>query len=108
MISVHVYKTAERLKGAVAAARHAKKPLFVGEFGVPGAPSAEARRQFGELLGLIETCHVPLAALWVFDFPRQDEWNVTATNDRAYQLKAVSQANGRMRPGAATRPAGAP
>lgn len=105
VISVHVYKAPERLKGAAAAARRAKKPLFVGEFGVLGAPSAEARRRFAELLALIETHRACLAALWVYDFARQEEWNVTATNDRAYQLKVISEANRRMRTEASIPPA---
>jgi len=41
---------------------------------------------------------VPLAALWVYDFSGQDaDWNVTATNGRAYQLEAVAEANARLR-----------
>ncbi len=41
---------------------------------------------------------MPLAALWVYDFSGQDaDWNVTATNGRAYQLEAVAEANARLR-----------
>jgi len=103
-ISVHVYKTPERLDGALAAAIRAKKPLFVGEFGVPGPASAENRKRFADLLGLIERSSVPLAALWVYDFARQRDWSVTASNARSYQLRAVAAANRRLRSPATTAP----
>jgi hypothetical protein len=46
----------------------------------------------------MEKAEVPLAALWVYDFPGQnDTWNVTATNDRTYQLQAIAEANARIR-----------
>ena len=104
VISVHLYQAPRRLGGAIAAAGRARKPLFVGEFGVSGPPSAETRKRFGELLGLIERSGVPLAALWVFDFGGQDEWSVTASNARAYQLRAIGEANRRIRSAAATAP----
>jgi hypothetical protein len=79
------------------------KPLFVGEFGVPGNPTPESRRRFAEVLAQIERLQVPLAALWVFDFDGQaTDWSVTATNARAYQLQAVAEANRRLR---GTKPA---
>ena len=87
-----------RLDQALAVAQAARKPLFVGEFGVPGAPTEETRTKFAKLLSAIETHHVPLAALWVFDFDDQaKDWNVTATNERKWQLDAIQQANERMR-----------
>jgi hypothetical protein len=47
---------------------------------------------------------VPLAALWVYDFKGRDaSWNVTATNERAYQLWAISEANARVRANLARR-----
>jgi hypothetical protein len=95
-ISVHVYDpTADRLAQAVRAAGKTNKPLFVGEFGVQG-DSPEARRQFQTLLGLIEQMDVPLAALWVFDYRQQTDWNVTADNGRRDQIKAIAETNKRM------------
>ena len=100
-LCVHAYDlTADlcRLDQALAVAQAARKPLFVGEFGVPGAPTEETRTKFAKLLSAIETHHVPLAALWVFDFDDQaKDWNVTATNERKWQLDAIQQANERMR-----------
>jgi hypothetical protein len=82
----------------MAVARHLKKPLFVGEFGVPGTPTAESRKRFEEQLELLRQHDVPLAALWVFDFDGQAaDWNVTATNARKEQLAAVAEANRRLR-----------
>lgn len=87
-----------RLDQAMSVARVEKKPLFVGEFGVPGAGTAEAKAQFAAILSAIETNRVPLAALWVFDFDGQaKDWNVTATNGRGWQLEAIQQANERMK-----------
>jgi hypothetical protein len=100
-LSVRGYDLAtdiERLAQAMAVAQVVKKPLFVGEFGVPATATAEAKGKFATILTAIETNRVPLSALWVFDFTSQaKEWNVTATNDRSWQLDAVQQANARMR-----------
>jgi hypothetical protein len=87
-----------RLDQAMTVARAVKKPLFVGEFGVPGATTAESKEKFTTILAAIETHRVPLSALWVFDFDGQaKDWNVNATNDRSWQLDAVQQANERMK-----------
>lgn len=86
-----------RLDQAMAVAQAVKKPLFVGEFGVPGAATGEAKVTFATILSAIETNRVPLSALWVFDFDSQaKDWNVNATNDRSWQLDAIQQANERM------------
>lgn len=112
VVSVHVYRdpmkrfgrevgAAEFLKLAVAVARKAGKPLFVGEFGAGEAepPNAEGtRKHFEGILAATEAAGVPLAALWVYDFAHQDKvWNVVPTNARAYQLDAVAAANQRLR-----------
>ena len=87
-----------RLDQAMAVARLAKKPLFVGEFGVPGAPTAESKTKFAAILSAIETNRVPISALWVFDFNFQSkDWNVNPTNDRSWQLDAIQQANERIK-----------
>ncbi len=99
-LSVRAYDTSDtdRLGAALGVAAQVHKPLFVGEFGVPGKPTPESRKRFAEILGRLESEQVPLAALWVFDFDGQaDDWSVTATNARAYQLEAVGQANRRLR-----------
>ena len=101
-LSVRAYDTSDtdRLNAAMGVAAQVHKPLFVGEFGVPGKPTPESRRRFAEILAKLESEAVPLAALWVFDFDGQaDDWSVTATNDRAYQLEAVGEANRRLRAG---------
>jgi len=70
--------------------------VFAGEFGVKG-PRSQSETGFRALLAAIETNPVPLAAVWVFDFKPQDkDWNITATNDRAFQLTAVAEANRRL------------
>jgi hypothetical protein len=99
VISVHAYgDSLDQIAPAARIAAGLKKPLFVGEFGVPGPPDAKTREQFAALLAAIEKARVPLAALWVYDFGGQDEtFNVTAGNVRAYQLKAIAEANERIR-----------
>jgi hypothetical protein len=103
VISVHWYPDhhdLQSLKLSLDAAAMAGKPLFVGEFGVPGSPTEQSRARFTQALQVVEQ-QVPLAALWVFDFrgpnKTQLEWNVTADNERSYQLRAVAQANQRLR-----------
>lgn len=110
VLSVHVYPRAkgeypahagnpvELISRLQTMARRSKKPLFIGEFGVPRqADRDRERQQFGELLAAIETNKVPLSALWVFDLSMQNkDWNVTFENDRAYMLELVGQANRRM------------
>jgi len=110
MISIHLYAHQEErfnrvvnckelLKTALDAAVKAKKPLFVGEFGVSEKLGPElVRKRFTEMLATIEKSGVPLTALWVYDYPLQKgTGNVTAANNRAYQLKAIQQANQRIR-----------
>lgn len=96
-LSVRAYDAASdlpRLAAAMEVARVARKPLFVGEFGVPGADTPASRAQFAAILQALATNRVPLAALWVFDFDSQAaDWNVTATNGRGWQLDAVQRAN---------------
>lgn len=87
-----------RLAQAVTVARAEQKPLFVGEFGVPGNDTPAARADFATILSAMETNQIPLSALWVFDFDYQaKDWNVTTTNGRAWQLEAIQQANERLR-----------
>ena len=98
VLSVHAYKgDVGRIRPTMGIAARAKKPLFIGEFGVPGGPSPQTEKEFAEMLATIEREGVPLAALWVFDYGGQDELSVTATNGRAWQLKAVAGANARIR-----------
>ncbi|MDQ2798315.1 MAG: hypothetical protein M3Y13_01580 [Armatimonadota bacterium] len=92
VISVHLYSPDDPLTLALAIASRAKKPLFAGEFGAT-TPAA-----FHALLARIEREHVPLAALWVFDRSDADDpFNVSATNRRAYQLEALTEANDQIK-----------
>ncbi len=99
VISVHAYgDDVNRIAETMEIARKAHKPLFAGEFGVEGAKTDKSVKEFTELLQTIEDERVPLAALWVYDHNDQDKsWNVTATNERAWQLQAVAKANERIR-----------
>ncbi|MBM3290785.1 MAG: glycoside hydrolase family 5 protein, partial [Candidatus Hydrogenedentes bacterium] len=83
------------------ASRTSGKPLFVGEWGArddaEGPARDAARRDNFELITAIDRNNVPLAALWVYDFPEQDSFaNVTSANGRKYLLKAVELANHRI------------
>jgi hypothetical protein len=98
-LNVHVYSDdMPRISWSVRAAKLIDKPLFIGEFGVPGT-GPEVEKTFRRMLELIEESDTPLAALWVFNLSSQNEdpfFNVTADNARAYQLKEVSEANARL------------
>jgi len=97
VISVHAYGDYRRLGPTIEIARRAGKPLFVGEFGVEGT-SEDTRAKFAEMLSYMESLGVPLACLWVYRYPNQDDtWNVTADNARSYMLGALRDANRRMR-----------
>lgn len=96
VISVRCYAgDIVRLALAAEVAARAGRMLFIGEFGAPGTgPQAEA--EFRRTLEAVEKSGAPLAALWVFDYPAQSEWNVTATGPRSWQLKEVAEANSRL------------
>lgn len=83
---------------AMRVASAARKPLFIGEFGVDrNTGSLEQQRAlFQQFLDAIEKNRVPLSAFWVFELPSQTECNVDFGNDRAFQIEMVSQANKRM------------
>lgn len=90
----------ELLRPTLDIAAKARKPLVVEEFGTDEKTGSEAARaEFNKMLSAIEKTHVPMAALWVYDFSGQkDTYSVSATS-RAYQLEAISEANKRMREG---------
>ena len=95
VLSVHTYaEDIARIVPCAEAARKAHKPLFVGEFGVPGARTPEHERQFQDLLDTLRRERVPLSALWVFDFAWQGkDYSVTPDNERGWQLEAIQKAN---------------
>jgi hypothetical protein len=104
VISVHAYggndyeDVPAAIRAAAAVAARVRKPLFVGEFGAPG-PAAKSEQEFRTLLAAIEQAAVPLAALWNYDQASNDPdplWNVTATNERGYQLRAIAEVNARL------------
>jgi hypothetical protein len=114
MISVHLYRKQVRnrwgkkgssyeeiLSLCMRAAASADKVLFVGEFGAtdayPDTREKDVRQEHLAMLEAIEKTGVPLAALWVFDFPHQEkDWNISTTNKRAYLLDLVVEANKRL------------
>ena len=110
-ISVHVYplydhayfpekvRLRELLHVCNEAAQSAGKPLFLGEFGASRELGEEMERAFFlAFLGAIEDLEIPLAAAWVYDFPHQKAtYSVTETNERAYMLDALREANRKIR-----------
>lgn len=96
-LSVHAYEEENLVRFAwlERAASRQGRPVFVGEFGVKAAvdENGAGRAEFARLLEAIRRAGFPLAALWVYDYARQPEWNVTAANARAWQLDAVAAAN---------------
>ncbi|MDD5140843.1 MAG: cellulase family glycosylhydrolase [Verrucomicrobiales bacterium] len=105
LICVHCYQdngsdNFRRLDDAAVAARNLGKPLFVGEFQYPlkyGPASPEARKSMEDFLARLDRLQVPLAALWVFDYsPQEKDRNVTATNQRAWELSLLREHNERL------------
>jgi len=105
-ISVHVYPVKDKkyvgraknveevIKFSQELALSAKKPLFIGEFGVPNSYSNEVQSVYKRMIKAIKKNKVPLSALWVYDFSKQDkEWNITFDNNRKYMLQIISEAN---------------
>ncbi len=110
--SLHVYAThdvtkelaawatnhADYLGPIVAQARAMKRPVWIGEFGLPSkGDDAEVRAKFEALIDAMERTGVDLAAVWVFDLANQKEWSATFANPRAYMLRLVAEANRRWR-----------
>ncbi|MBI1176496.1 DUF4038 domain-containing protein [bacterium] len=92
VISLRLYvdDDATRIDWAVRAAHKLGKPIFIGEFGVPGGETPANQERFSRWEKLIKENDIPLAALWVFDFDAQSrDWNVTPANNRAWQLEAL-------------------
>lgn len=79
-----------------------KKPLFIGEFGAQEAQYgvSGARGKYFEILEAIEAYEVPLAAVWVFDYPPHDAdpgINISPSNGpREYMLEAIQSLNTRL------------
>ena len=75
----------------------AKRPVFVGEFGVSVSKDGSAvRGEFQTLLNDLDVAGTDLAAFWVFDLPSQNkDWNVTFDNDRACMISLTVEANRR-------------
>ena len=106
VISIHVYPNKDNkyvgraksieevIKISQNFAQAAKKPLFIGEFGVHKSYCKNIKPIYNELINAIKKHDVPLAALWVYDFIGQDkERNVTFDNDRKYMLQMINEAN---------------
>jgi hypothetical protein len=97
-ISVHAYEDDDqRFALAMEVSRKLNKPLFIGEFGMPGE-TPEYAEKFRRMLKAIADHQVPIAAMWVFDLKTQKEWNITADNARAWQLDLISEANKSFQP----------
>ena len=79
------------IKVAQEFALSAKKPLFVGEFGVSKKYPLDHLETFNEFINAIEKYKVPLSAIWVYDFDDQsNDWNITFENDRSYMLDIIT------------------
>jgi hypothetical protein len=105
-LCIHAYEADDiaRMGSATEAARTSGKPLFVGEFGVPGGDTPEARENLAKQLDALLAHKVPLAAIWVYDYTGQDKvWNITTANERAWQLQMAAEKNRAMQSAAKAR-----
>lgn len=116
VISIHLYPASAKdgyfadeeadldklIATSMEASRIHGKPLFLGEFGtqeVHFGPEL-ARQLYTQLLAAIERNNVPLAAMWVFDYPPHDGEegiNVSpAKGPREYMLQEIMKLNERL------------
>jgi len=108
--SLHVYAThdvtkelagwatnhVDYLGPVVAQARALKRPVWIGEFGLPyKGDEEEIRAKFVGLIDAMERTGVDLAAVWVFDLANQPDWTLTFGGPRAGLLRLVAEANRR-------------
>jgi hypothetical protein len=96
-ISVHAYEDDDqRFASAMEVSRRLGKPLFVGEFGAQGETPKQAAK-FKRLLKAVVDHGIPLSALWVFDYAKQKDFNVSPGNARAWQLDLIAEANRQLK-----------
>lgn len=87
LISMHIY---ENFSEAYHSASHQlKKPIFVGEFGVPGegeAVKAAFKDRFARVNAISD-----FSAIWVFDYQVNDtNWYVNAASPRSWVLDMIT------------------
>jgi hypothetical protein len=98
-ISLHAYEDDDqRFATAMELSRELNKPIFIGEFGAQHE-TPEQVAKCRRLLKAIIDHDIPLATLWVFDYPKQKDFNITADNSRAWQLELISEANRTLKHG---------
>lgn len=82
-----------------ALATELQRPIFIGEFGLAEGGKfnpEQVKTRFRDIIAGMEAANIDLAAVWVFDLPSQGkDWNVTFSNERAYMLQDVIEANRR-------------
>ena len=96
--------TEEFYRATVEAASEQNRPVFLGETGLSRSASdadgESTRETFDRVLSAVVESGIPLAAVWVYDAKVNrglvEKWNVTFENDRAYQLRALREANDRL------------
>lgn len=95
LISAHLYqKDLDRLDNLVQAAGKVRKPVFIGEFQVPDPDALDARARFAGFLDALARHNVPLAAMWVYDYPTQEQkFSVSGSNARSWQLSLLRDWN---------------
>lgn len=112
LLSLHFYPTDEpnaammlrndsekQLGALVNAGKSIGKEVFIGEFGVKRTSSIQRdKAAFDRILDRMVSSGVSSAALWVFDYtPMTDDWSVTLSGDRRYQLESLARVNRTLR-----------
>ena len=96
-IGLHAYEDDDqRFDDAMAVARKLNKPIFIGEFGAQHETEPQAAK-FRRLLKAVVDNDIPLAAVWVFDYSNQRDFNITTDNGRAWQLELIAETNRNLR-----------
>jgi hypothetical protein len=98
IISVHLYDKGARrrfgptdevdfLNAIDQAARRIGKPLFVGEFGDPGAPDAGPGSFTERMLDRIVALKVPYSAVWIWQFYQRNPYTVYDNKHNRFSLE---------------------
>ena len=108
LLSVHLYPSGDRgsdvmlrddyfrqLQLLISVSKALSKEIFVGEFGVKSVfYSVQEKASYERLLNGMLDSGVRRGALWVFDYsPMDNDWSVTKSGARSYQLDMISKIN---------------
>ena len=74
-----------------------KKPIFVGEWGIPNSMEESAnKKDMEEMVASIKAANIQLSAVWVFDLKDHNtgpKWSISPDNNRNIYFKKLKELN---------------